>query len=52
LESCQNGVGRLPAQLLVGDGLDERLKGRQPARAEPQRAYAPDDFGHDRIGLG
>jgi hypothetical protein len=51
-KAAKDGAGRLAAQLLVSDCLDERLKGRQQARPKTQWADALNDFGHDRIGQG
>ena len=50
LEAAENGAGSFAAELLVDDGVDEGLKGRQAAGGEVEGADAGDDAGHDGVG--
>ena len=49
-ESAQNRASGLPAELLVDDGVDQRLEGRETAAAHFDRANAVNQPGHRRVG--
>ena len=49
-EAAQNRACGLPAELLVEDGMGERLERRETARAQFDRANAVNQPGHRRVG--
>jgi len=49
-ESAQNRACSLPVELLVDDGMGERLERRETAEAQFDRANAVNQPGHRRVG--